>query len=690
MSNFFALIHEVQQKCSFSRKIATDPNSRHPWTRARTYKVLQNEVRLAKNAFIVDGNTQNREALKHAQIAARTEYNRLRTLHYEKIISATPEGRRNLFEFINTKRNNKSSIPIVMHYGESTTMGINRNRDFARHLSSCFGTSTFPCQTNNITNYELGNSYDFHYDDRFAEDWRHFDSYFSPNEVLDAILSLDHKKSCGPMNLATQYIKYNTQWMSVHLSKLFNGVYQSTCVPQEWKLSFLVPVPKKGRRNVIENYRGIAIQSVIPKLFDQIITHKIQECITNIIPRQQHGFMKGRSTTTNLIHTTQFIRENIDNGRQVDVLYLDYSKAFDRVDHGLLARKLATLSMPKQLYLTIMNFITNRRYQLNMDGKPTDNFFETTSGVPQGSHCGPILFLLFTYDITEVTDGTEVVISCFADDTKLFRVVDNVENRIELQLVLDRIHNWSNRNRLELNVGKTYHTTYSKRGFRKYVSFYHLGMQRVQYSKQTKDLGVIFDETLSFAYHIKHLQTVASQSYGFIYRVCKELNSRRLIIRMITIYVLPIVEYASVVWTKDGSTLERTLESILHKATRAQLNSPYRPDEVGYINFEERCNRLNMLTFNARRKIATIVFAIGIFQGRITSDLQQRMIAYRTADRITRVPLLFNIGLRSLCKNSPLYRMMKLLNEFRVIISLEDQPSAIKNKLKIYFRNNFT
>lgn len=113
------------------------------------------------------------------------------------------------------------------------------------------------------------------------------------------------------MLIAAKFIKFNVTWFSVHLSQLFNVAFKSATFPDDWKSSYLVPVPKKGRRNLINNYRGIALQSIIPKLFDQILTKKIQACIMNIIPPQQHGFIPGRITTTNLIETTQFVRENI-------------------------------------------------------------------------------------------------------------------------------------------------------------------------------------------------------------------------------------------------------------------------------------------------------------------------------------------------------------------------------------------
>lgn len=149
------------------------------------------------------------------------------------------------------------------------------------------------------------------------------------------------------------------------------------------------PIPKKGDTNDIENYRGIAMQSVLPKIFDAALTKKIYDHLESIIPACQHGFMKKRSTATNLAEIT-----NTSNKNRVDVLYFDFSKAFDRVDHAILAEKITKLAMPYSLYSTVMNFISHRIYQIKADGTIYSEKFIAPSSVPQGTHCGPLLYLL--------------------------------------------------------------------------------------------------------------------------------------------------------------------------------------------------------------------------------------------------------------------------------------------------------
>lgn len=129
---------------------------------------------------------------------------------------------------------------------------------------------------------------------------------------------------------------------------------------------------KKGAKNKIENYRGICIQSVIVKLFDNLLTSKIETHLETIIHENQNGFRKNRSTLSNLLELDTHVASNLKNGEQTDIIYIDLAKAFDRVDHLILAKKLCALFCPLNLFKTIINFITNRRYVLMIEGAKTN------------------------------------------------------------------------------------------------------------------------------------------------------------------------------------------------------------------------------------------------------------------------------------------------------------------------------
>lgn len=216
------------------------------------------------------------------------------------------------------------------------------------------------------------------------------------DEVSHAINSLKENKDPGPMGISVAFIKYNATHLIPILTHYLSNIMEYGIIPQDWKHSFIVPIPKKGNIHDVNNYRGIALQSVIPNFFDKLLTKKLRTHIAGLIPSNQHGFMESKSTTTNLLEFTQFIKEENSIGNQVDVIYFDLSKAFDRVNHKLLATKLARYSIPYSIYFTATNFIVG----------PLAHSFETHSSVPQGSHIGPLLFNIMTADMTECTINT--------------------------------------------------------------------------------------------------------------------------------------------------------------------------------------------------------------------------------------------------------------------------------------------
>lgn len=156
------------------------------------------------------------------------------------------------------------------------------------------------------------------------------------------------------MLISVRFFKFNRDSIASVLLAIFNAVMETAHVPDTWKLEYITPISKKGAINIIGNYRGIAMQSVIPKMFDKLLTSKLYHHLHGTIPKTQHGFMPKRSTQTNLLDITQFLHERTKAGDAVDVLYFDFTKAFDQVDHGLLAVKLVAMSLPPSEKKTIL------------------------------------------------------------------------------------------------------------------------------------------------------------------------------------------------------------------------------------------------------------------------------------------------------------------------------------------------
>jgi len=181
------------------------------------------------------------------------------------------------------------------------------------------------------------------------------------------------------------------------------------------KKANVVPVHKKGDKTTPKNYRPISLLPIVSKILERCIFNNIIPFLAPKIAACQHGFMKNRSTTTQLMEALHNISKILDNKKQTDVIYFDLSKAFDTVPHDLLLHKLKQFGIHGRLLKWITNYLTNRLQRVTCDGG-TSSWLPATSGVPQGSILGPLLFPLYINDLPNcISDKTKWAI--FADDT---------------------------------------------------------------------------------------------------------------------------------------------------------------------------------------------------------------------------------------------------------------------------------
>lgn len=348
--------------------------------------------------------------------------------------------------------------------------------------------------------------------DTFDYLWSDFVNDITMESISLAINKLSANKDAGPMAIPATVIKDSSSLILPRLHQLFNSIIVNGYFPTAWKKSFLIPIPKKGDFKIISNYRGIALQSCLPKLFDQILTEKLYNIVEPIISKYQHGFVKKRSTQTNLINLVDFLSAHLANGKSVDVLYLDIAKAFDRLDHSIIITLLSKLAFPYNIISLISSMLTNREYVLKLNDVPNDRSILPTAGVPQGSHIGPLLFLLCINDLP--LNLTNCLALMYADDTKIYRVIDTTSDILSLQHDLDSTINWLAGMKLNVNASKCYHVTYSLKN-QPLTSSYLINDIRVPSSTSVKDLGVYFDSKLKFSTHLNH--TLASCSTTGLY-----------------------------------------------------------------------------------------------------------------------------------------------------------------------------
>ena len=221
------------------------------------------------------------------------------------------------------------------------------------------------------------------------------------------------------------------------------------------------------------------------------------------------------------------IGQKLDKNEQTDLVYLDFAKAFDSVDHSILLHKLKCYGVTGRLLNWLADYLNNRHQRVVVDGAAS-KWSPVTTGVPQGSILGPMLFVIFINDAPEVINN-EVVPALFADDTKLYKNITSVNDCNQLQETLTNLVTWSQDNNTKFNGSKCKVLSVTRK--KAPVSFpYHLGSKELLRVDDEKDLGVIFSSKLQWNLHINQMVSKANRQLGVLKRTCyslTDINIRR-------------------------------------------------------------------------------------------------------------------------------------------------------------------
>ena len=408
-------------------------------------------------------------------------------------------------------------------------------------------------------------------------------------------------KASGPDLISPRLLKEGANQLSFPLSKFFNRLIISGQFPQSWKKANVTPVYKKGEKQLCNNYRPISLLSALGKVMERYVHKYVYNYLiqNKVFTPFQSGFIQGDSTTYQLINLYDSFCEAVDNGKEVRVVFLDISKAFDRVWHRDLLHKLHSVGISGHLLKWFEHYLSERQQRVVINGK-TSSYLKVPAGVPQGSILGPLLFLVYINDIVSELNCS---IRLFADDTSLYIVVENPNaSATLLNSSLGNIHSWSKDWLVEFSPPKTDSMVLSRKRLKPYHPPLIMNNVVIKEVDRHRHLGITFSSDLNWHNHIIEITTKTWQRLNIL-RAFKFRFDRKSLERMYISFIRPTLEYSGVVWDNCSNQDKKLIESIQIEAIRivtgatklCSIGKLY--DDTGWESLEARREKQKLIIF---------------------------------------------------------------------------------------------
>ena len=579
-----------------------------PWFNTQTKRAIRRKRRAFKKARRTNKDrhwARFRKLKRETQKTCRQAYNK----YVYDIVNSEPGGNKKLGALVKSKRSDQLGVAPLKENGITHTDPKQKANVLNRQFTSVFtnddgsampnlGSSPHP----SVSNIKI-----------------------SINGVTKLLRNLKPFKATGPDGIPARLLRETAEEIAPAVTLLFQASLDQGTVPSSWKRANVVPIFKKGCRSAACNYRPISLTSILCKLCEHIIHCAVIRHLTehNILSDAQHGFRKRRSCESQLIVTINDLAKGLDDKSQIDLILLDFEKAFDKVSHRRLLMKAEYYGVRGNILQWTADFLKDRKQQVLLEGQSSMES-PVTSGVPQGSVLGPLLFLIYINDLPDHAINSTTRL--FADDSVLYRRINSREDSKLLQDDLDALVDWETKWLMSFNASKCQLLRITNKR-KAILSSYSIHGHELDLVDAAKYLGVYIDSKISFNTHVDAVAKKANSTRAFLSRNLSHC-SRNIKETSYKTFVRPIAEYAASAWDPHTQRNIKKIEQIQRSSARFVTGNYDRTCSVTAMVQE-----LQWSTLAARRCMSRLVMMYRIRYDLIDINWSQYLIPSTTRTR---------------------------------------------------------